>query len=589
MSLYPHLPDNAPFSENQRSWLGGFFSGLNSRIIETEPTTKDETGTQSSSRLAILYGTQTGNAEALAEEVSDLAYDKGIPSTVFSMDELSPESFATHERVLLITSTYGDGEMPDNAQALWDSFASTSAPKLDHLHFSVLGLGDTSYDLFCQAAIDWDRRIEELGGTRILDRVDCDLDYEAPFAIWSNNVLDAIIQLNGNKNAPSIPEKSKPKKTKSKWTKQTPYPATLLRNSILTKNASSKETRHYEISLANSGMEYNVGDALAIIPSNCSELVMEIIERLKLKADTKILLSDNPNSSLFSALKDDFEIKLPSKEFVKSIAERSKDRRLTQLLLPENKSEMSQFMWGRDLIDFLIDYPQTKFTAEEFITLLKPLQPRLYSISSSQAKHPDEVHLTVASVRYKSLNRARNGVCSTFLADRITADTKIKCYLVPNKNFGLPEDDSLPIIMVGPGTGIAPFRAFLEERDVRNASGKNWLFFGERNRDRDFLYENELHSWLKSGLLNRLDLAFSRDQENKIYVQDLMTKNGLELYTWLEEGAYFYVCGDAQHMAKDVETSLLNIIKNHGAYSDTQAQDYLNKLKSSKRYVRDVY
>ncbi len=585
MKNYPYFPKDAPFNEEQRSWLGGFLSGLNSRLLDSKEDKKDNDPEEN--KVLLLYGTQTGNAESLAEEAAEKALQLGIHSSVMGMDEVTPEALQNSERTLIITSTYGEGEMPDNAQVLWDAMKVESAPRLDNTHFAVLGLGDTSYDLFCQAAVDWDNRLEALGAQRILSRVDCDLDYEEPFNDWISALLPALVDLGAGGN--NFTKKDETNKTKQKWSKKVPFPAKLFTNKILTKNASTKETRHYEISLKDSEIDYNVGDALGVIPTNCPELVSSIIKALSFDPEVTIATKDGESKLLTEALLNDFEIKLPSKELVAFFAERSDDKNLNNLLLPDNKKEMSDYMWGRDLIDFIIDYQSVKLTSDKFVSLLKPIQPRLYSISSSHNKHPGEVHLTVASVRYESFGNERKGVCSTFLADRITEETLVKCYLVPNKNFGVPKDDSLPMIMVGPGTGIAPFRAFLEEREVTNSPGKNWLFFGERNRDSDFLYEDELLDWKESGLLNRLDLAFSRDQEEKVYVQDLMREQGAELFTWLEQGSYFFVCGDAQHMAKDVDKALFDVIKEHGKLSDDEASNYVSEMKKAKRYVRDVY
>ena len=582
-----YFPDDSPFTQGQQNWLGGFLSGLNSRIIDAQGDSKNqESGFDN---ILVLYGTQTGNAESLAEEAAEKASEFGMKANVCGMDEITSESLLGYDRTLLITSTYGDGEMPDNAQVLWDEMNKDSAPRLEKTHFAVLGLGDTSYDLFCQAAVDWDKRLEALGGHRVMDRVDCDLDYEEPFSDWITKVMPVLAKIGGS--GPKVEKReinTKPV-AKSKWSKKSPFHAKLTLNKILTKNASTKETRHYEISLEGSDMNYEVGDALGVIPTNCPDLVSSVIDALSLDPFEEIICAEGSTKSLKEVLTNDMEIKLPSKELISSVAKLSGDSELNELLLPENKSKMSDFMWGRDLIDFLIDYENIKFTAEDFIALLKPIQPRLYSISSSISKHPGEVHLTVASVRYESHGRQRIGVCSTFLADRINEDTPVKCYLAPNKNFGVPSDDSLPMIMVGPGTGIAPFRAFLEEREMSKATGKNWLFFGERNRESDFFYEEEFSLWQDKGLLTRLDLAFSRDQENKIYVQDRMLQQGAELYEWLQQGGYFFVCGDAQRMAKDVDKALHTIVIEHGNLSEEDATHYINEMKKDKRYVRDVY
>lgn len=587
---FPYFPQDAPFSEEQREWLSGFFAGLNSRLLDARNASADMVGAESQ-LLTILYGTQTGNAEALATETAEKASSLGLKPQVFGMDEVDADALAAFEHLLVITSTYGEGEMPDNAQGLWDAVNNGYDAKLEKTQFAVLGLGDTSYDLFCQAAKDWERRLEELGATKILERVDCDLEYEEPFAQWMDTVLPEMAKSSGTNvsGAHVAPMADAKIPVKPKWTKKQPFPAKLLGKEVLTKNASTKETCHYEISLEGSDITYEVGDALGIIPTNCPGLVADVIEALQLNPEELLTGADEEQKTLKDVLFSDFEIKLPGKELIAAIAERSGDKQLNELLLPDKQEQMSDFLWGRDIIDFLLDYPQVQFTAEEFLALLKRIQPRLYSISSSIRKHPDEVHLTVASVRYEANGRMKKGVCSTFLADRVHEGTPILCYPAPNKNFGVPADDTAPMIMVGPGTGVAPFRAFLEERERRKATGKNWLIFGERNRESDFFYEDELNAMAEKGVLTRLDLAFSRDQQEKIYVQDRMREQGAELYDWLEKGGYFFVCGDAYRMAKDVDKALHDIIEAHGKLSAGQAAAYVNDLKKAKRYVRDVY
>ncbi|WP_309381361.1 sulfite reductase subunit alpha [Cerasicoccus frondis] len=581
----PYIPENAPFSDDQRKWLGGFFAGLNSRLLASQTATG--AAESSSNLLTILYGTQTGNAETLASEAAQSAAAHGLKAQVKGMDEIAVESLQDCERLLIITSTYGEGEMPDNAQALWESINAESF-SLEKVNFAVLGLGDTSYDLFCQAAKDWERRLEELGAKKLTERVDCDLDYEEPFAEWLEQALPAMAKVNGGVGAVD-PAAVASAPTAPRWSKKSPFPARLLKKQVLTKNASTKETCHYEISLGDSEITYEVGDALGVIPTNCPELVGAIIAALGCKPEDIVPGASGADISLGDALRDDFEIKLPSKELIAAVAERSGDPQLNQLIHANKPDELKSFMWGVDTLDLLLMYPKAAFDAKEFVTLLKRIQPRLYSISSSINKHPGEVHLTVASVRYETHGRAKKGVASTFLADRVDEDTDVLIYAAPNKNFGVPPSDEAPMIMVGPGTGIAPFRAFLEERDVRGAKGKNWLFFGDRNRASDFFYEAELTDLQNRGVLTRLDLAFSRDQKEKIYVQDRMREHGAELYQWLEEGGYFFVCGDAYRMAKDVDQALHDVIAEHGDLSADEAVKYVNELKKAKRYVRDVY
>lgn len=578
----PHIPFDAPYSESQRAWLNGFFAGMHTHMIQSAGSVN-----QVDARVIhIMYGSQTGNAESIAHDAARVAKTHGLKPLVKSMDEIEIDQLAAMEYLLVITSTYGEGEMPDNAQMLWETVASDSAPDLKHMKFSVLALGDTSYDLFCKAGIDWDQRLAELGATRIYDRTDCDVDFEEPAASWISAVIPHMAE--GASTTVIVDIEAAAQAEKPQYNRKNPFPAKMIANRRLTAESSSKETRHYEIAITGSGLSYEAGDALCVIPTNCPKLVADILEAIGCKGD-----EDEPvngeSIALHEALRTQFEIKLPSKELIEEIASRSGDQELNGILESGDKDKLADYLWGRDTLDLLRQFPQVEFSAAEFISLLKPLQHRAYSISSSGKMHPDTVHLTVASVRYESYNRPHKGVCSTFLADLVDDETDVRVFFTPNKVFRVPDDNSLPMIMVGPGTGIAPFRAFLQEREYRNALGKNWLFFGDRNSATDFIYREELEAMQKKGLLTRLDLAFSRDQEEKIYVQDRMRENGAELFAWLEQGGYFFVCGDAYHMAKDVDKALHDVIAEHGNLSEQQAIDYVNQLKKDKRYVRDVY
>jgi sulfite reductase (NADPH) flavoprotein alpha-component len=501
------------------------------------------------------------------------------------MDEVDVNQLAKMEYLLIITSTYGEGAMPDNAEMLWEAASSDDAPRMDNLNFSVLALGDTSYDLFCQAGIDWDNRLLELGAKRLYDRVDCDVDFEAQAEKWISEVVPLMAE---GAETVAVLDTTTVQSAKSAYNRKNPFPAKMQVNRIVTALDSSKETRHYEISIAGSGLSYEAGDAMCVIPSNCPQLVNDILKALGCSGNEE----EPVNGELMpfsEALRTHFEIKLPSKELLEEIAKRSGDQELNALLNGGDKDKLNDYLWGRDTLDLLLQFPSMEFSAAEFLRLLKPLQHRAYSISSSGKQHPDSVHLTVASVRYDAHGRQHKGVCSTFLADLVGEATDVRIFFTPNNNFRVPNDDNLPMVMVGPGTGIAPFRAFLQEREFRKAPGKNWLFFGDRNASTDFIYREEIEAMQASGLLTKLDLAFSRDQAEKIYVQDRMLENGAELFAWLEQGGYFFVCGDAYRMAKDVDQALLDVIRIHGNMSATEAAEYVNQLKKDKRYVRDVY
>jgi sulfite reductase (NADPH) flavoprotein alpha-component len=578
----PHIPTNAPYSDTQRAWLSGFFAGMHTHMIQSAGSIN----AADARVINILYGSQTGNAESVANDAATAAKAHGLKPVVKGMDEVEIDALAAMEYLLIVTSTYGEGEMPDNAQLLWGAVKTDSAPKLENLKYSVLALGDTSYDLFCKAGIDWDDRLAELGANRLFPRIDCDVQFEEAAEGWISSVIPHMAE--GAANAGATVDSTAPSAEKSQYNRKNPFPAKLLVNRLLTDASSSKETRHYEIAITGSGLSYEAGDALCVVPTNCPELVADIIKALACNGD-----EDEPVNGqlmkLSEALRTQFEIKLPSKELIEEIATRSGDQELNGLLKSADKEALSNYLWGRDTLDLLLQFPACEFAAAEFLALLKPLQHRAYSISSSGKMYPEAVHLTVASVRYNSHNRDHKGVCSTFLADLVSENTEVRCFFTPNKVFRVPEDNNLPMIMVGPGTGVAPFRAFLQERLHRQATGKNWLFFGDRNAATDFIYKDELEAYQQSGLLNRLDLAFSRDQEAKIYVQDRMVENGAELFAWLEQGGYFFVCGDAYRMAKDVDKALHDVIATHGKLSEQQAIDYVNQLKKDKRYVRDVY
>ncbi len=577
----PQIPADAPYSASQRAWLSGFFAGMHTHMIQSAGSIN----ATDSRTLNILYGSQTGNAESVANDAATVAKAHGLKPIVNSMDELSADALSTMEYLLIITSTYGEGEMPDNAQLLWEEMSADSAPKLPNLHYAVFALGDTSYDLFCQAGIDWDNRLTALGAMRLYDRIDADVAFEEPAKAWISTVIP---QISGGASTASIVDTLAINDDKPQYTRKNPFPAKLLVNRLLTAPESSKETRHYEISIAGSGLHYEAGDALGIFARNCPKLVDELLNAIHCSGAEE----EPVNGELIclrEALLKYFEIKLPSKEFLEELAKRSGNQALNARLQANDKEALSQYLWGRDTLDLLLQNPSVEFSAAEFIALLKPLQHRAYSISSSSKPNPEHVHLTVASVRYDAHGRQHKGVCSTFLADLVEADTEVNCFFIPNKLFRVPEDNTLPMIMVGPGTGIAPFRAFLQERQYRQATGKNWLFFGDRNASTDFIYQEELAALQDNGVLTRLDLAFSRDQEEKIYVQDKMREHGAELFAWLEQGGYFFVCGDAYRMAKDVDKALLDVIAIHGQLSEAQAIDYVNQLKRDKRYVRDVY
>ena len=581
----PTLPNDLPFNAEQQQWLGGFMAGLHSRLTVTADAQPSAPVAAPEQRpLTIIYGSQTGNAEGVAELAAEQATEHGLTPSVFDMDDVDIHQIAAAERLLVVASTYGEGEMTDNAEALWEAISDDAAPRFDKTHFSVCALGDTSYDGFCVAGKLWDERLQALGGQRIADRVDCDVDFDAVAQEWINTALPIIASKGSAQGqaeaAPAV------KKEKSKFNRANPLPATLSAKKVLSGEASSKEIMHFEFSLEDSGETYDAGDAVNIVALNRPDLVEELLQVLQIDGDTQLPGHDKSVRALFT---EDYEIRTPSRDLVAVIAERGGDEAFKALLNADDSAAMSDFLWGKDTVDLLRLYPAAAITIDEFIQYARPLVARAYSISSSIKKHDNEVHLTIGSVRYNSNDREHHGVCSTYLADVAEVGDTVHCYFAPNKNFSVPDDNDLPMIMVGPGTGIAPFRAFLEERECRQANGDNWLFFGDRNSKNDFIYQDELSAWQQGDLLTRLDLAFSRDQAEKIYVQDRMIENGSELFAWLEKGAYFYVCGDAFRMAKDVDKALHQVVETFGEKTPEQAIEYINEMKKQKRYVRDVY
>ncbi|MER2042620.1 sulfite reductase subunit alpha [Pantoea agglomerans] len=582
----PYIPEDAPFNGDQKYWLAGFLAGLHSRLLVLEDKQQPAAGTgaAATTQLHILYGSQTGNAEALAQTAAKSARAKGLVPVVQALGDVDLDVFATMRHVLIVTSTYGEGEMPDNAQLFWDAISASTAPRLEQMHFAVLAIGDTGYDGFCQAGKFIDMRLEQLGAKRVVDRIDCDIDFEEPSSEWLNSSMPQFAASAGSSGtvlesapeAPVIPGSNK----------SNPYAAALITNKRLSGEQSAKDIRHFEFDLSDSGLKYEAGDALGVIPVNEPSLVSLLLTQLNADYETPVPGFDR---SLGDLLTYQFEISEPSRKLIEWVGQNTTNQELRHVLQHDDKDALGVWLWGKDTLDLLQLELTRTLAVPEFVALLRPLQHRAYSISSSSKAHPDQVHLTVASVRYHSGGRNRGGVCSTYLAERVRRGEKPAIFISPNKSFRVPANNSAPLIMVGPGTGIAPFRAFLQERQATGAQGKNWLFFGDQHQEHDFIYQDELLAWRDNGLLTRLDLAFSRDQEKKIYVQSRMLEQGAELYAWLQEGAYFYVCGDASRMAKDVDNALYEVVRQFGGLSTERAADYIDQLKKEKRYLRDVY
>ncbi len=595
------IPADAPFAPEQAAalnavlgsanaqqaaWLKGFFSGL----VAGDQGFGSGAGTAAaggSAPLTILFGSESGNAEGLADRVRDAAAAEGFKCKVVDMADAKLKTLAKAENLLVLVSTWGEGEPPSRAADFYDAIMADGAEKLEGVNFSVLGLGDSSYAQFNQMAREFDKRLEDLGGKRIHDRVECDVDFEAPYTGWANSVIGKLKEIAKPSGvaAVAMPNVAIPAAAPV-YSKANPFPAEMLTSINLNGTGSAKETIHAEISLEGSGLTYEPGDALGVIPENAPDLVEEFLAAAKLKARENVSFKDDLSVPFGDVLRKHLDLRTLNSVILKKYAKACDHKEL--LKMAEDREKVGEWSWGRDVVDLIKEYPSS-LRAGDWVSLLRPLSPRLYSIASAISAHPDEVHLTVGAVRYEAYGRAKKGVCSTFIADTWKEGTKAGVYFHSNKNFKLPADPSTPIIMVGPGTGIAPFRSFVEERAATGATGENWLFFGDQRYTYDFLYQTEWQDYLKKGVLTKLDLAFSRDQPEKIYVQDRMRENGKELWQWLDKGAYFYVCGDALRMAKDVNQALVDIVAEHGGMSAEDALAYVKQMTKERRYGRDVY
>ena len=540
--------------------------------------------------LTILYGSQTGNAKGVAKNLAAQATAEGLTVELKSMGEIKPKAIKNITHLLIVASTNGEGEAPDDAIALHEFLASKKAPKLDHLKYSVLALGDTSYEFYCQTGKDFDLNLEKLGAKRIAPRIDCDVDYEADAKTWSDAVIKQTKELLGSDTTTNnVVALSNDSTAEDIYTKQNPYSAELLVSQKITGRDSAKDVRHIEIDLGESGLTYQAGDALGVWFNNSTSLVDELITELGFDDKELIIVADQ-SMSIAEALKTTFEITQTSIQFIEFWAIKSQAISLLNLL--EDKAALREYAANHQVVDVVKSAPlanETKVGAQDFIEALRKITPRLYSIASSQSEVEEEVHLTVGLVQYQAGDANRQGGASGFLANGIDEGGEVKVFVEHNDNFRLPANSETPVIMIGPGTGVAPFRAFMQEREATEASGDNWLFFGDQTFTQDFLYQVEWQGYLKSGLLTKIDLAFSRDQAEKIYVQDRLLENADEIFAWLERGAHIYVCGDMSRMAKDVEAALLSIIATKGQISEEQATEYLKDLRNAKRYQKDVY
>lgn len=586
----PTLPTASPLSPETHAWLSGLLAGVYSRADVSSPgSAVAETGVISETApVLVLWASQTGNAEEFASSCVAALDSAGFIVKSHVMDDFSASDLTRYRDVLLVSSTTGDGDAPDNGAAFLDGLTGDDAPDLSGIRFAVLGFGDSNYDDFCGNARRLESRFVDLGAERLVGRVDCEPDYDEAASVWLDRVLAKLGSSDSRAVADSaVPVAPNAPKLVATYGKKSPLPTALVRNTRISAPGSAKDVRQFGFHLPEGTVSYEAGDALGVWPRNSDALVDEWLDLTKLDGETVVDLAGHDSMPLRTALRHRLEIAKATPALLKFVHSRTRDADLERLLLPENKSALSDWTWGRQSVDVLTHLP-VRAGIDEWLEVLSPLQPRLYSISSSPKVDPDEVQLTVSTVRYNVHGVPRRGVCSTYLADH-AEDEDVGIFVQKSTHFKPPEDPTAPMIMIGPGTGVAPFRAFLHERRALGHTGPNWLFFGEQHAATDFYYRDELTAMVDDGFLTRLDLAFSRDQSSKIYVQDRMAEHGAELWRWMQQGANFYVCGDASRMAKDVDGALKGIVAQHGKLAPASADAYVKALAAEKRYVRDVY
>ncbi|MEM5418875.1 assimilatory sulfite reductase (NADPH) flavoprotein subunit [Staphylococcus gallinarum] len=597
-------------SAEQKHWLSGYLINTSVEDYASETDTTSTASSSSSTSAApsvetvatedtqtvtepldvhILFGTETGNAEEVSEQFETTLKSHNFNVHLWDMDDFPKDKLTTVDYVFIICSTQGVGEPPINAIDLYEYLHGDTAPRLESLNYSVLALGDQDFPDFCQAGKDFDHILEQLGANRIAERVDCDFDFEETSEQWMADMVELL--------SARAPDKAKETATAEEvaletheegYSKDQPYEAKVIDNTVLTAPEATREVRHLSLSLAGYGESYEPGDSLVIIPENAPSLVNKLIHVLGWEADTTVQIGkDAETITVKEAFTKHFEISKLSPSLIKQAADVFKNPMLRANA--QKDTWITNYIYGRDLIDLVTDFSPYSIEPQTLFDILRKLPPREYSIASSNKVNADSVHLTVRVVRYDAYHRERLGVCSGQLAERTPIGDSLPVYLKKNPNFKFSYDNNTATIMIGAGTGIAPYRAYLQEREYLGLAGNQWLIFGNQNYSTDYLYQTDLERWLNDGVLSKLDLAFSRDTENKIYVQHRIEENGAEFYRWLEDGATIYLCGDKEDMAKGVHQSLVNVVMQHGGYDETAAEHYLTELIKAQRYQRDVY
>jgi sulfite reductase (NADPH) flavoprotein alpha-component len=591
-TLNPFTPDQQQVlsqllqgaTPDQLYWLSGFISGIseNKKVTNKQKNVSAAVSAATENKLTILYGTHTGHSEAIARDLVGQAENKGIQVKLRSLDEYKIRDLVKERHLALVVSTHGEGEPPLMAEALHE-YLKIGKVKLPQLHYAVLALGDRSYKHFCQTGIDFDNAFREAGGHALLPIVTCDVAYETDARQWTNRLLENLEQTQNADHEPEV--KAQPVLQRAVYSRQNPFLAPVIEQRRITGRYSDKEVWHLALSLEGSGLSYEPGDAVGIFSNNPPELVQQIIDFTGF-APNATITTRYDDVTFYEALYHYFEITILTRKVLMDYANLVNNPKLHSLIADD--AALDDYISHHDLLDLLQDYIG-KFTAHQLINTLRYLPPRLYSISSGAAANPEEVHLTIARVKYEHRGRLRKGACSSFISERLPANEKIPLFIERNLNFRLPASDNAPLIMIGAGTGIAPYRSFLQDIEALDRKNKTWLFFGDRTFTNDFLYQVEWQNFLKKGVLGRIDLAFSRDQTQKVYVQHKLREKGAALYDWLEQGASLYICGDRKKMFHDVQQTLLEIIQTQGGVSEDKAREYLKKLKREKRMQTDVY
>jgi len=587
----------AGLTPQQLVWLSGYFYGQAAQGVASVPGAAPAVATAAAAvapatqKITILYGSHTGNGKKIAEQAAAAAVTRGLAAEVRDMNDYPPRQLAQEQNLLVVVSTHGEGDPPISAEELHQFISGPRAPKLPKLRYAVLALGDKSYLHYCQTGKDFDQKLAELGATRLFDRVDVDVAFKAPAEQWIAAALDMLAGPVGGTAAgadiastASVGVEIAPAITE--YTHETPWQAKVLDSIQLNGRGSDKETYHIELDLAGAGLHYAPGDALAVVPVNHNPLVEEVLKAAHLSDTAPVRLGDE-SLPLAAALASRRELTVLTRDVLERYAALAPHAELHGLLADSGR--LQPYLYGRDVADLLTDFPTDQLTAQALADTLRPLPSRAYSIASSLLAHPDEVHLTVGAVRYEAHGRQKHGVCSSFLADRVAVGDEARVYVQQNDYFRLPPAGDTDIIMVGAGTGIAPFRAFVEERVELGSTGRNWLLFGNPHFTTDFLYQAEWQQHLKRGGLARLDVAFSRDQAQKVYVQDRLLENSRDVFGWLENGAHFYVCGDKNRLGHAVQTALIQVVQKEAGLSADDATAYVKNLRKQRRYLEDVY